>query len=132
MTTTTDREQAIREQSAELAAMLDSQEPARRRGPYTVTIRQGRRSFEPRKTSDRPPTKLARELLAALATDPGRAFQPRELIRAFPGTLGQRSQPGIHMSAHSLWGKGLLRRHKRLDRVAYRISPAGLAAVANR
>jgi hypothetical protein len=117
----------MREQSAALAAALGLTGAAQqRRGPYTVTVRTSRRTNEPRKTSDRPPTRFERQLLTALATDPGRIWQPRELIRAFPDTLGQRSQPSIHMSAHSAWGKGLLRRRKRLNRVGYQITEEGL------
>ena len=122
----------MREQSAALARSLGLPGTDRATGQpirYTVTVRTSRRTNEPRKTSDRPPTRFERQLLTALATDPGRTWQPRELIRAFPDTLGQRSQPSIHMSAHSAWGKGLVRRRKRLERVGYMLTEAGLAAV---
>jgi hypothetical protein len=122
----------IRAQSAALAQALGlpgADGKAGRRS-YTVTVNPSRRTNQPRKTSNRPPTKFERQLLEALATDPGRIWQPRELIRLFPETFGSRSQPSIHMSGHSAWGKGLLVRRKRLERVGYQISELGLQVLA--
>jgi|SRR6516164_10623156 hypothetical protein len=121
----------MREQSAALAAALGLPGAAQqRRGPYTVTVRTSRRTSEPRKTSDRPPTRFERQLLTALATDPGRIWRPKVLIETHPELIRGRTQAGLHMSAHSLWGKGLIRRRKTGERVGYIISPAGQAALA--
>ena len=121
----------MREHSAALAAALGLPGAAQqRRGPYTVTVRTSRRTNEPRKTSDRPPTRFERQLLTALATDPGRIWRPKVLIETHPELIRGRTQAGLHMSAHSLWGKGLIRRRKTGERVGYIISPAGQAALA--
>ena len=121
----------MREQSAALAAALGLPGAAQqRRGPYTVTVRTSRRTNEPRKTSDRPPTRFERQLLTALATDAGRIWRPKVLIETHPELIRGRTQAGLHMSAHSLWGKGLIRRRKTGERVGYIISPAGQAALA--
>ena len=123
----------MREQSAALARSLGLPGTDRATGQpirYTVTVRTSRRTNEPRKTSDRPPTRFERQLLTALATDPGRIWRPKVLIETHPELIRGRTQAGLHMSAHSLWGKGLIRRRKTGERVGYIISPAGQAALA--
>jgi hypothetical protein len=131
MALTEEQRAQLREQSAALAAALGLPGAAQqRRGPYTVTVRTSRRTNEPRKTSDRPPTRFERQLLTALATDPGRIWRPKVLIETHPELIRGRTQAGLHMSAHSLWGKGLIRRRKTGERVGYQVADAGLQVLA--
>jgi hypothetical protein len=114
MTTTQDRDAAVREQSAALAAML-GQAPGSR---------------EP--VNGRPPTANERAFLAALAA-PGATmadgrWRARDLIAASPALAGKHTN-GLHITAHSLMRKGLVRRRKAQDRVSYQLTDAGRAAI---
>ena len=110
----------IREQSAELAAML-GQDPAR------VSRTEGG-------SAPLPPTRNERKLLAYLAD--GKPRRPDEMIDADPerwARVPMRSAlASIHLTAASLARKGLISRHKRTHagtyRRAYKLTEAGRQA----
>jgi hypothetical protein len=108
-------EDLAREQGAALAAMLGQ------------SAGQGGTGA---KGGTRPPTRAERELLTALAADPGKTWRPSLLIRDQPAVFGHRQPAGLHQTAHSLVRKGLARRRKTSQRVGYQATAAGLAALA--
>jgi hypothetical protein len=81
-------------------------------------------------TNPRPPTENELAFLRGLA-EPGAGsrdgqWRPSHMIARLPGFAG-RHPAGLHQTAHSLMSKGLVRRRKFQEHVAYQLTAAGRA-----
>jgi hypothetical protein len=88
--------------------------------------------MRPEGGNPRRPTANELMFLRGLAQRPASAadgrWLPREMLARLPGFEGKNAN-GLHITAHSLMSKGLVRRRRYKDRIAYQILPAGLAAI---